>query len=172
MLPTGLQFGQTYSWRVDEVNAPPGSAIIKGEVWSFTVEPLSLPDSERDCHGLQRQAGMGPENTINGSGLDKNDQHGTDPMTMWMSTGTLPNWIQYQFDKVYKLNELWVWNSNQSIETFVGFGAKDVTIEYSTDGSTWTQLQGVPPFAQATGRWPMPTIRPSILAGCSPSTSS
>ena len=37
---------------------------------------------------------------------------------------------------------MWVWNSNQLIEGFLGFGAKDVTIEYSTDGATWTTLEG------------------------------
>ena len=68
-----------------------------------------------------------------------------------MSAGTQPNWIQYQFDQAYKLTEMWVWNSNQMIETFVGFGAKDVTIEYSEDGVAWTTLAGVPAFAQATG---------------------
>jgi hypothetical protein len=46
---------------------------------------------------------------------------------------------------------MWVWNSNQSIETSVGFGVKNVTIEYSTDGEDWTQLVGAPQFAQATG---------------------
>jgi hypothetical protein len=46
---------------------------------------------------------------------------------------------------------LWVWNSNQELESFVGFGAKNVTIEYSLDGSTWTALAGVPEFARGTG---------------------
>jgi hypothetical protein len=63
---------------------------------------------------------------------------------MWMSGGVQPNWIQYQFDKVYKLHELWVWNTNQVIESVVSFGAKGVKIEYSTDGGTWTELPGVP----------------------------
>ena len=72
-------------------------------------------------------------------------------MTMWMSKGTLPNWIQYQFDAVYKLDKLLVWNSNQMIEAYIGFGAKDVTVEYSVDGTTWTALANVPQFAQGTG---------------------
>ena len=38
-----LDFGQTYYWRVDEVNAPPDSTVFKGEVWSFTVEPFPFP---------------------------------------------------------------------------------------------------------------------------------
>ena len=37
------------------------------------------------------------------------------------------------------------------IESFLGFGAKDVKIEYSTDGTTWTALANVPQFAQAPG---------------------
>jgi len=35
--PGLLEFGQTYYWRVDEVNAPPDSKIYRGDVWSFTV---------------------------------------------------------------------------------------------------------------------------------------
>ncbi|MFQ6035140.1 MAG: sugar-binding protein, partial [Sedimentisphaerales bacterium] len=38
-----LDFGQTYYWRVDEVNAPPDYTIYKGAVWSFTVEPIAYP---------------------------------------------------------------------------------------------------------------------------------
>jgi len=33
----------------------------------------------------------------------------------------------------------------------MGFGAKTVKIEYSLDGSVWTELEGVPEFARATG---------------------
>ncbi|MCX5644527.1 MAG: discoidin domain-containing protein [Phycisphaerae bacterium] len=148
--PTGLEFGQTYYWRVDEVDAS-ASAIVKGEVWSFTVEPLAYAINTVTATASSAQANMGPENTVNGSGLSANDQHSTDASQMWMSAGAQPNWIQYQFDQVYKLTEMWVWNSNQMIETFVGFGAKDVTIEYSEDGVAWTTLAGVPVFAQATG---------------------
>jgi hypothetical protein len=46
---------------------------------------------------------------------------------------------------------MWVWNSNQAAESAIGFGAEDVTIEISLDGTTWTALEGVPVFAQATG---------------------
>ena len=46
---------------------------------------------------------------------------------------------------------MWVWNQNQMTELDNGYGAKDVTIETSTDGTTWTALADVPEFAQATG---------------------
>ena len=42
-VPAGLLFGQTYYWRVDEVNASPSSSIFQGDVWSFTVEPYAYP---------------------------------------------------------------------------------------------------------------------------------
>jgi hypothetical protein len=148
--PAGvLDFGQTYYWRVDEVNKAPDNTIFKGSVWAFTVEPYAYPITGVTATASSAQASMGPEKTIDGSGMT-GDLHGTDGTTMWLSTGAQPNWIQYQFDKAYKLYDLKVWNSNGLIESFIGFGAKDVTVEYSVDGVTWTTLAGVPPFAQGT----------------------
>jgi hypothetical protein len=149
--PEGLlEFGQTYYWRIDEVNGAPDNTIFKGEVWSFTAEPYSYPVTSLTAKASSSsQAAMGPEKTINGVGLNADDQHSTTGSDMW--TGVLPAWIQYQFDKVYRLDKLLVWNSNQIIEAFVGFGAKTVKVEYSVDGVTWTELAGVPEFAQATG---------------------
>ncbi|MCU0916093.1 MAG: discoidin domain-containing protein [Planctomycetes bacterium] len=145
-----LAFGQTYYWRVDEVNAPPGSAVHKGGVWSFTVEPYAYPFKPVKATASSAQANMGPEKTIDGSGMT-GDKAGTEATSMWISKGVPPNWIQYEFDQVYRLYDLKVWNSNQPIEPFIGFGAKDVTIEYSADGATWTTLAGVATFGQGTG---------------------
>ena len=41
--PASLAYGQTYYWRVDEVNAAPDNTIYKGDVWSFTTEPYGYP---------------------------------------------------------------------------------------------------------------------------------
>ncbi|MEN6427369.1 MAG: hypothetical protein ABFE13_18600, partial [Phycisphaerales bacterium] len=42
--PEGLlEYGQTYYWRVDEVNGAPDFTVAKGDVWSFTVEPYAYP---------------------------------------------------------------------------------------------------------------------------------
>ena len=38
------------------------------------------------------------------------------------------------------------------MEPFIGFGAKSVKIEYSTDGTKWTPLANVPEFARAPGQ--------------------
>ncbi len=146
-----FQYGQTYYWRVDEVNDSPDNTIYKGEVWSFTVEPVGYPIATVTATANSSATGMGPEKTVDGSGLNADDQHSTTSTDMWTSAGTMPAWIQYEFDGVYKLSEMWVWNSNQLVESFLGFGVKDVVVEYSLDGATWTQVQNVPQFTKATG---------------------
>ena len=150
--PGRLDFGATYYWRVDEVSATPGSPTPKGEVWSFTVEPYAYPVQHVTATASSAQAGMGPENTVNGSGLGADDRHSTQPEQMWLSGGAPPHWIQYEFDKVYALHEMWVWNSNSAFEPSNGLGAKTVAIEYSTDGTKWTPLSSVPEFARAPGQ--------------------
>ncbi len=150
---TMLDFGQTYYWRVDEIGPTPNGAIYKGNVWGFTVEPYtySIPGASITATASDSAPGWGPENTINGAGMT-GDLHGNDSYTMWQSAGKPPQWIQYQFDKVYKLDKLLVWNSNQAIEFVFGTGAKNVKVEYSTDGATWTALANVPQFAMRTGQ--------------------
>jgi hypothetical protein len=148
--PGVFAYGQTYYWRIDEVNTTPDNTIFKGGVWSFTVEPYGYTVKPVSATASSAQTNMGPEKTIDGSGLTS-DLHGTDGTTMWLSTGVQPNWIQYQFDRVYKLYDLKVWNSNGLVESFIGFGAQSVTIETSTDGTTWTALANVPEFARAAG---------------------
>ncbi len=148
-----LEYGQTYYWRVDEVNAPPDSTVFPGPVWSFTVEPFSYPvqNVTATASSSSTDKGMTPDKTVDGSGMT-GDEHSTQDSAMWLSAPftPLPAWIQYEFDDVYKLSELWVWNSNQTIETYIGFGARNVTVEYSRDGVEWASLGDVE-FAQAPG---------------------
>ncbi len=150
-----LDFGKTYYWRVDEVNGPPDFTVYKGDVWQFTVEPFSYPvENVITTASSQSSADEGPENTINGSGLDANDLHSAERRDMWLSSsgGAEPAWIQYEFEKVYKLHQMWVWNYNVEFESILGFGLKDVTLEYSTDCTDWKTPGGVPEFAQAPGQ--------------------
>ena len=146
-----LEYGQTYYWRIDEVNAAPDNTVFKGNVWSFTTEPYTFPITGITAEAASEQSASPASRTVDGSGLDQFDQHGVDLKTMWATPGDLPVWIQYTFDKEYKLHELWVWNGNSELESFMGFGAKEVVIEHSTDGETWTQLENVPEFSQGTG---------------------
>ena len=113
------------------------------------VEPVALPIIDITATASSTFGESGPERTIDGSGL-ADDLHGTSADDMWISGG-IPATIEYAFDRAYKLHELWVWNSNQLIESFVGFGGKDVVIEHSLDGENWTLLAGVGPLARAPG---------------------
>jgi len=59
------------------------------------------------------------------------------------------HWIQYDFGQVYLLNESHIWNYNADGATGKGF--KEVVIDYSSDGTTWTQIGGIYEWNQATG---------------------
>jgi F5/8 type C domain-containing protein len=146
-----FEFGQTYYWRVDEVNGAPDNTIFAGDIWNFTVEPLAyaIENVVATSNGSS-DGGAGPENTVDGSGLNANDEHSVAAGDMWLATpGDDPLWIQYEFDRAYKLHEALIWNYNVQFELVLGFGLKDVTVEYSTDGVDWTALGDVV-FAQAT----------------------
>jgi hypothetical protein len=150
--PGLLEFGATYYWRIDEVRAD-GTGIDRGDVWQFSVQPYAYPILGVTATASSANSkDMGPEKTVDGSGLDADDQHSTDGKTMWLSKkgGPQPTWIEYAFDKPYKLHQMRVWNSNQALESILGFGARGVTIEYSVDGAAWTTL-GEFEFAQADG---------------------
>ena len=57
-------------------------------------------------------------------------------------------WIKYDFGEVYLLDDMWIWNSNEGCCTDRGF--RNVHIDYSVNGSSWTQLTSTQ-FSVATG---------------------
>jgi concanavalin A-like lectin/glucanase superfamily protein len=144
--PGRLEFGETYYWRIDEVNAAPDSTLFKGDVWSFTVEPLAYPIAGivATSNGIS-EADAGPENLVNGSGLNAADQHSTASADMWLAVagGADPISLEFAFDRLYKLHEMMVWNYNVQFELILGFGVKNVTVEYSEDGMDWAALGDV-----------------------------
>ncbi len=48
------------------------------------------------------------------------------------------HWILYEFNENQYIDSSYVWNANRTGES--GWGAKDVVIDYSEDGTTWMQL--------------------------------
>ena len=148
-----LDYGQTYYWRVDEVNAAPDATVFEGKLWSFTVEPFAYAvDNVTATSNGNPSMGTGPENAVNGSGLNDADEHSTATADMWLATpGADPLWIEFAFDRPYKLHEMWVWNCNSEFELVLGFGLKDVTVEYSEDGQSWTSF-GAVELAQGVAR--------------------
>ena len=165
-----LEIGQTYYWRVDtELAADDGAGTtsVKGDVWSFTVEPYSYPVQEVAATASSAQGeNTSEQKTVDGSGLNEDDEHSTNANDMWLSdpAGPEPTWIEYEFPQTLKLDEMWVWNQNQVVEGSVGFGAKDVTIEYSSDGALWTTL-GEFEFARAPGSDEYTPMAPVDFAG-------
>jgi Concanavalin A-like lectin/glucanases superfamily len=149
--PGRLEFGQTYYWRIDEVNGAPDNTIFKGEVWSFEVEPFAYPiENITVTANTTSDPDSGPEKMIDGSGLNGEGQHSVDAADMWLGVpGADPVTLAFEFDQVYKLSEMVVWNYNVIFELMLGFGLKDVTVEYSENGTDWTVLDDVQ-FAQAT----------------------
>ena len=154
-LPFALEYDTTYYWRVDEANVP-GGPVNPGTVWNFTVEPISVPlagELITATASSMNSADEGPQNTANGAGLDPNDLHSAELTDMWLSDAAAagPAWIQYEFDKLTKLSQLIVWNHNTPLESAIGFGIKEATIEYSVDGDAWTTLGTTHQFARAPG---------------------
>jgi len=79
-----LDLETVYYWRVDEVS--PDSTVFPGEVWSFTTEPVGYPIDGANITATASSSSSteeGPENTINGSGLDDNDLHSTEATDMY-----------------------------------------------------------------------------------------
>jgi hypothetical protein len=93
--------------------------------------------------------GAFPENTINGLGLTGNS-HSTEWAHTWTSLGMTPApnpnsahgtgyWLHYDLGEVYQLMLMHVWNANE----VTGRGFNSVTIDYSTNGSSWTAMASV-----------------------------
>ena len=153
--PETLEFGETYFWRVDEIGTAPADTVLAGNLWSFKVELFVYPVTNVVAIASSSEPGKEAENTVNGSGLDDSGLLHTNESVgnMWLSKrgGEQPTWIEFQFDRAQKLYEMWVWNSNDSLEPAIGLGFRDVTIEYSTDGVNYTTLGTTHEFARAPG---------------------
>jgi hypothetical protein len=140
--PGTLEYGQTYYWRIDEVNEAEPDSPWKGEVWSFTVEPYSyLIETLMATASSFLNEDYDPERTIDGSGLNNQGEHSADMSDMWISdVETEGAWIQYVFEDTYKLDQMLVWNFNTAFEDVLGWGPKDVAIEQTDDGTNWSVL--------------------------------
>ncbi|MBL7187953.1 MAG: hypothetical protein ISS70_16645 [Phycisphaerae bacterium] len=152
-VPQRLEFDTTYYWRVDEVT--PDGTVFDGTVWSFTTELFAYTIQNVTATASSNSVDKGPENTVNGFGLDSTGLlHGNQGAgSMWLSDVAAPQpaWILFEFDSVHNLHEMWVWNSNESLEPVIGLGFQDVAIEYSGDGADFVTLGTAHEFARADG---------------------
>ena len=147
-----LALETTYYWAVDEVESAPGLTVHAGNVWSFTVEPVNIPVTGVTVTASSEFNANSPAaNLVNGSGLT-DGLHGSDAATMWLAAaGDLPAVLDFDLGATYTLDTMVVWNQNQLIETILGFGSKDVVVETSTDGTTWSTVAGATMINQGPG---------------------
>ena len=126
-----LDFGTTYYWRIDADG-------VEGMVSSFTTEPMAFAVQNiiATSNGDPSE-GSGPEKAINGI-------VSTEATDQWLAAPPEGEalWIQFELPRVYKMYDVAIFNSNTQFESMLGYGAKDVTIEYSADGEEWLQLGG------------------------------
>jgi hypothetical protein len=150
-------------------------AAVKSLEWTFENTSTANLSYEQAIPGSKIKAAANsyysssttqnyPENTINGWGMLGN-VHSAQPsgIGMWMTDGNFAEvqcpgcatvgsaWIKYEFDQPYSLGTLWIWNHNQdsgSLDSLMR-GIQNATIEYSTDGVTYTTL-GSYVFGDAT----------------------
>ncbi|NQV34543.1 MAG: discoidin domain-containing protein, partial [Phycisphaeraceae bacterium] len=150
-----LEFDKTYFWRIDEVDAAPNNTVHQGDVWSFTLEPYSIQITGSTIIATASSSAnefSQPEKTLDGSGLDAGGRHSINAETMWFTaTIDMAPWIQYEFDGVKKLDVMKVWNSNSAAESAIGWGAKDVQLQYSVDGENWEVLPDADQLSRAPG---------------------
>ncbi len=58
--PGVFAYGQTYYWRIDEVNKSADATVSKGGVWSFTAEPYGYPITAITATASSAHAQWGP----------------------------------------------------------------------------------------------------------------
>ncbi|MEN6384798.1 MAG: LamG-like jellyroll fold domain-containing protein [Phycisphaerales bacterium] len=127
---------------------------IKGVVTATASSnyPGYIPNLAVDGTGMNVGAGMSDR------------YHDSDPSHMWLSTYnggegyTTTPWFKFEFDKTYKIDEMWVWNYNSQTSR----GMRNVTIEYSTNGTSWSTLTSNYEIPQASGSETQP---PSAKVG-------
>ncbi len=151
--PERLEFGTNYFWRIDEVNSLPDLTTFKGDLWSFTTEPVSylITDVKATASGSSNDS-VGPENTVDQSGLTPIDNgpeqtyvHDAVSENMWQSAPSgFPADISFEFDRAYKLHNMKIWNHNTLQEEVFGLGAREVSIEIAdSSAGPWNPLAEV-----------------------------
>ena len=152
-VPGALEYGQTYYWRVDEVNKPSDNKIYTGDVWSFTVEPYLYQIADVNATAsTTSDEDQQPAKLVDGSGLT-DGVHSTQESDMWVGSAVdgEPVSLQFDFDRDYKIDNMHVWNYNFYLEPYIGLGVKDITVEYTRDGAEWVTL-GDFEVPQASGK--------------------
>ena len=143
-----------------------------------TGDPLILAVGATTGNQYDPEAGgQTPTHLIDGSGMmgqssvsDTHDNHHS-AFTMW-HTGANPGdtaWVQIDLGDIYPLDEMYIWNLNQT--NHVERGLKNVRIEYSLSGTNWTELmpeEEMTFLESGSADYPFQFAKASGQNGCAP----
>ncbi|MEM1121205.1 MAG: PA14 domain-containing protein [Bacteroidota bacterium] len=131
-----------------------GNNFTKDDQFDDQCNCVGTPCRTGDCEDTADAAPNFTKNEACGVG-NKTDNSATDawesctPQANPNAGRGVSHWIQYDLGKEYLLNGTHIWNYNGAGNTGKGF--KDVVIDYSSDGTTWTQLGDIFTWEQANG---------------------
>ena len=110
--------------------------------------PCSGPDCQDTEVSYQPYEDCTPTNTLTPAAEAAWETCNTaaNPNAVRSSAG---HWILYSFDDIYRFNDTRVWNYNVPNLTNKGF--KNVVVDYSLDGNTWSSIGGTYTWPQAPG---------------------
>ncbi len=131
-----------------------GSGLVDGkhsalmtDMW-LSCSPAPVPIDPNSFVGKPLDPND-PNSPVVGEPIDPNDPNS--PVVAAPVVMVTPEvWIQYEFERIQKLQEMHAWNWNSAAEKYFGLGVKDATILVSNDGVEWTAL-GDFAFAAAPG---------------------
>ncbi|SOE21392.1 F5/8 type C domain-containing protein [Spirosomataceae bacterium TFI 002] len=121
-----------------------GNAFTNNDKYNGNCECVGTPCSGPDCDDssarysfLDECAPTNSVNTLEEFSWESCSAGAANPNP---ARGGLTKWVKYDFGKRYKFDGSRIWNYNVTGETDKGF--KTVVVDYSQDGTTWTQLGG------------------------------
>ncbi len=134
-----------YYWRVDAAN---GGGTETGQLWTFVTRPYISynPGGEGVVYafGIKTSGGSKGYLAANGSGMNGDLRNVLYDSTMWYcanpaDVGISEPELYIEFDKIYDLNEMWVWNYPSGMGSSP-MAWKTIEIRYSTDGVNYSTL--------------------------------
>jgi len=125
-----------------------GAAAVRGQGAELVLTPIR--NVVATSNAVTADDDCGPENTVDGSGLNASGEHSNRPGDMWYDANDGPICLQFEFDDTYQLEEMWIWNYNPRSKLRLEDGVKEVTLEYSENGTDWTVFGDIE-CAQGTG---------------------
>ena len=121
------------------------TAVASGAAITWDAATMAVTSAPASWHVNYRA-----DLAVNGAGLDgtgllhRNDfsintwQTNGGSVTNHVDGATGKAWIMVNFGASYNLEKMWVWNLG--LTASITKGLRNVTIEYSVDGSTWNTL--------------------------------